>query len=316
MDDFSVSYDRTTKIVSAIACVLLAIPAATIHNIGVRIVSILVMLVSYAYSPRSYGFADGSIVVKRLIGSVRVPLAGLQEARPATKDDFSGCVRLWGSGGLFGYYGWFQTSKLGRCKWYVTDRSKAVVVRTGAQTILFSPDEGDRFLECIRAVSTVPATVADQPLAATLRSVSSPNWAGRTVAATVAVVVASAAALTFLYAPGPPAYSLTPDALTIHDRFYPVTLPADRVDVDHIRVVDFTNDHEWQPTLRTNGFATLHYHSGWFRVASGQTVRMYRADSRRLVLLPPKGDGAPVLYEVKDPDEFVRSLRQEWAGRS
>ena len=43
---------------------------------------------------------------------------------------------------------------------------------------------------------------------------------------------------------------------------------------------------------------------------------MYRADSKRLVLLPPKGDAAPVLYEVKDPEQFVCSLRQEWAGRS
>src|SRR5262245_24437874 len=138
MDEFSASYDRTTKIVTAIACMLLAIPAATIHNIAVRIVAIMVVLISWAYSPRSYSFADGAIVVKRLIGNVRVPLEGLQEARPATRDDFTGTIRLWGSGGMFGYYGWFQTRKLGRTKWYMTDRSKAVIVRTATQTVLLS----------------------------------------------------------------------------------------------------------------------------------------------------------------------------------
>jgi hypothetical protein len=43
---------------------------------------------------------------------------------------------------------------------------------------------------------------------------------------------------------------------------------------------------------------------------------MYRADSKRLVLLPPAGDGTPVLLETKDPEEFVREVRQEWSHRS
>ena len=126
MDDFSVSYDRTTKTVTALACVLLAIPAAAIHNFAVRIIAILTVLVSFAFSVRSYSYAEGVVVVNRLIGNVRVPLAGLREARPVTPDDLAGCIRLWGSGGMFGYYGWFRTAKLGTCKWYVTDRNKAV----------------------------------------------------------------------------------------------------------------------------------------------------------------------------------------------
>jgi hypothetical protein len=310
MDDFSVSYDRTTKTVTALACVLLAIPAATVHNLAVRIVAVLTVLVSFAFSVRSYSYAEGVVVVNRLIGNVRVPLESLREARPATPDDLAGCIRLWGSGGMFGYYGWFRTAKLGTCKWYVTNRSNAVVVRTDTQTVLFSPDEGDRFLERIRAAASPSGSFADQPF------VSGGDWAGKLVGGAVVLFMAAILAGVFLYAPGPPTYSLTRDALTIHDRFYPVTVPAVAVDVDHIRVVDFTQDQDWRPTMRTNGVGLLHYKSGWFRVASGRTVRMYRADSKRLVLLPPKGDAAPVLYEVKDPEQFVRSLQQEWAGRS
>jgi hypothetical protein len=315
MDEFSASYDRTTKIVTALACAALFIPAAAVHNIAVRIVSVLIMLVAYVYSPRSYEFNDGSIVVKRPIRDVRLPLEGLREARPATPDDFKGSVRLWGSGGVFGYYGWFRTSKLGKCTWYLTDRSKAVVVKTAAQTALVSPDETDRFLERIRAYAPAQGSLAAEPLLETL-SGSGANWGGKMVGATFGIVGVLVAGPVFLYAPGPPGYSLTRDALTIHDRFYPVTVPADTVDVSHIRIVDFSQDRDWRPTMRTNGFGTVHYHSGWFRVSSGKTVRMYRADSTRLVLLPPKGGGAPVLYEVKDPEQFVTALRQEWAGRS
>jgi len=44
MDDFSVSYDRTTKIVTALACALLFIPPATLHGLAFRIVAVLTLL--------------------------------------------------------------------------------------------------------------------------------------------------------------------------------------------------------------------------------------------------------------------------------
>jgi hypothetical protein len=40
---------------------------------------------------------------------------------------------------------------------------------------------------------------------------------------------------------------------------------------------------------------------------------MYWADGRELVLVPPKGNGVPVLFEAGEPAKVVESLRQEWA---
>jgi hypothetical protein len=57
MDEFSVSYDRTTKIVTALACMLLAIPPATLHNIAFRVVGIITLLVGHVSSGiSSYAF--------------------------------------------------------------------------------------------------------------------------------------------------------------------------------------------------------------------------------------------------------------------
>jgi hypothetical protein len=77
--------------------------------------------------------------------------------------------------------------------------------------------------------------------------------------------------------------------------------------------VDLGVDADWRPTMRTNGFANGHYRSGWFRVVNGETVRMYRADGTRLILLPPKGTGTSVLLEVDDPERFVREVRALWS---
>jgi hypothetical protein len=133
------------------------------------------------------------------------------------------------------------------------------------------------------------------------------------LASTTGLVVLTIVALAFLYSPGPPSYTLTPNSLTINDRFYPVTLNAGSVDVEHIRVVDIRNDPEWRPTGRTNGFANSHYRSGWFRIANGQEARMYWATGSRLVLLPPKGTAVPVLMEASDPERFIEEVRQAWS---
>ena len=308
--EFAASYDRTTKILSVVVGAVLLSAGVLTQNTLVVCLSALVVVLSYAYSPRGYRLAERSIVVKRLIGGARIPLEQVREARRMTSDDLRGCMRLWGSGGMFGYYGLFRTSKLKKCWWYVTDRRNTVVVITDAKTALFSPDDVDGFLAAIRATVPVPETPAGQ-LEFRNTGISAATWIGVAVGAVSLVIVA----LAFLYSPGPPSYTLTAETLTIHDRFYPVTLRTADVDIAGIRLVDIAVDRDWRPTMRTNGFANAHYHSGWFRVASGRKVRMYRADGTRLVLLPPKGDSAAVLMEVKDPERFLDELRREWGPR-
>jgi hypothetical protein len=144
---------------------------------------------------------------------------------------------------------------------------------------------------------------------------------GRKIAMVVGGIV-GVTGLTFgtfcvLYSPGFPKYTLTPDALTIRDFFYPLKLDRRSVDADRIRLVNIDVDTDWQPIGKTNGFANSHYESGWFRVANGQKVRMYRrAHGRRLVLLPPRGDGAVLLLEVQQPEKFIDEMRREWLNGS
>ena len=313
---FHASYDKSTKLISAGIFVLLLVLTAVIPSVLVGPLAALLLLGAYAWSPRNYSISDRSIVVKRLIGSVRIPLDGIREARIATPDDFRDCYRLFGNGGLFGYYGQFSTAKLGNCTWYVTNRSNAVVVVAGAKTAVFSPDETDGFLAAIHASVPVPKAPQAEPLLNSLQSYKPGVPASMLVGGAIAIVVLAVVAFAMLYSPGPPDCTLTAETLIIHDRFYPVTLQAGGVDVARVRLVDLGVDTEWRPVARTNGFANAYYRSGWFRVASGKTVRMYQADGRRLVLLPPKGDGAAVLLESTDPEKFVGELRQAWAGRS
>ena len=157
---FSASYDTTTKVISAVVLVVfLAIVVAT-HSLVVGCLIAAILVGAYAWSPRGYTVANGCIEVNRLVGNARIPLDGVREVRAATKDDFRGCLKLFGNGGLFGYYGLFRTSKLGKSTWYVTNRGKAVVVVTGEKTVLFSPDDVEGFIAAIGAPAPGRAVVS------------------------------------------------------------------------------------------------------------------------------------------------------------
>ena len=242
---FSASYDRLTSVLSIVVCgVMLLAPlgvAMALHNtvIGSIVFGgiVLSIFLAYAFSPRGYTVSEGAVTVKRLIGDVKFPLNGVRESRATAPDDFRGCIRLFGSGGLFGYYGLYRTSRLGACRWYLTDRSKAVVV-AGGKTALFSPDDREGFLNAIgRTVPSSPESFSGMLQAANAR-----DWPGMVVGIGVGVFVVGLVAATMLYNPGPPAYTLTRESLTIHDRFYPVTVRADSIDVDRIQVVDLHDE--------------------------------------------------------------------------
>jgi hypothetical protein len=309
---FSVSYDSTTKFISAVTCFILIGLTVTIRSVVGGCLSALIIALSYGYSPRRYIVSEGSVVVRRLIGSVRIPLDSIRDVRAASPEDLRGCIRLFGNGGLFGYYGRYRTSKLGTCHWYVTNRDNAVVLITSAKTSVFSPDDVNGFVATIQAVAPIPGALRAGQDSYSTRSSRSGGLRRNLIGVVIGILVILLLAAPLLYSPGPPGYTLSSEELTIHDRFYPVTVRAADVDVEHIGVVDIGADTHWRPTMRTNGFGGVHYHSGWFRVAGGEKVRMYRADSRRLVLIPPKGEAAPVLIEVKQPEAFIQEVRQAW----
>lgn len=307
--EFSASYDRTTKILTGISCAVLLGVAAVTQQPFVLVLSMLIIGLSYGYSPRGYTVSQGEIIVKRMAGNVRLSLTGTLDLRRATVDDLTGTLRLFGCGGMFGYYGLFRTSKLGRAWWYVTDRKNIVIVVTGSGVTLISPDDVDGLLAaCSQFVTITQAPYGETSGASGLWR-SPAIWIGIGLGILSIGIVAAA----LLYAPGPPKLTLTADALTVHDRFYPVTVAAADVDVGRAQVIDIRTDRDWRPTARTNGFANSHYRAGWFRTANGQRVRMYRADGTKLALLPLKGSTPPILIEVADPDQFLQQVRQEWS---
>ena len=130
-------------------------------------------------------------------------------------------------------------------------------------------------------------------------------WAGPGILMILCMVI-------MLWEPNSIIYTITSEGLTIHDLFYSVTIKSTDIDIEHIKIVDIGIDPHWHPTEKINASAGGHYYAGWFHVAGGEKVRMYRTTSQRLVLLPPKGQSVPILIEAKQPEAFIQGVRQAW----
>jgi hypothetical protein len=137
-------FDLTTKIISAL---VIAIPFVMIsaqytvikeNNVILTLTSIFLFityLVAWLLHPTSYEITNENLVIHRPIRAIKISLASIKNIE-RTEPGYS--MRLFGSGGLFGYYGLFSSNKLGRHHRYTGDNKNLVLISTEKKKYLLS----------------------------------------------------------------------------------------------------------------------------------------------------------------------------------
>ncbi|WP_316799608.1 PH domain-containing protein [Pedobacter frigidisoli] len=129
------------KNVSAIISSNGDVKTTLIHG-GVLLLFVLTVIGSYLYSTRKYSVTGDTLVIHRLMGNRVIKLADITEIRFIDSTDFSGTIRTFGNGGLFGYYGKFYNTKIGSMTWYVTQKKNRILLRTQqGDKIIISPND-------------------------------------------------------------------------------------------------------------------------------------------------------------------------------
>lgn len=105
----------------------------------------LTIFFAYLYSPAGYAITSEHLAIKRPLKPVLIKLSEIEKAEAIGPDMLEYSFRLWGSGGLFGYFGLFTNEKLGKYTAYLTNYSDLVLIKTG-KTYVISPDRRDEFL--------------------------------------------------------------------------------------------------------------------------------------------------------------------------
>jgi hypothetical protein len=137
-------FDLTTKIISAL---VIAIPFVMIiaqysvikeNNEILSLTSIFLFItyfVAWMLHPTSYEITNENLVIHRPVRGIKISLASIKNIE-RTEPGYS--MRLFGSGGLFGYYGLFSSNKLGRHHRYTGNNKNLVLISTEKKKYLLS----------------------------------------------------------------------------------------------------------------------------------------------------------------------------------
>lgn len=141
----------TPLLLGAMALLIRDIHSQTLPPYGGYFLFILVMSImlwAVCNAPRKIELRDNAIVLRRLVGQETIPLTEITGTQPYRST--TATARLWGSGGFFGYTGWFANKELGTFFAYAGDMKEAFVVSTPRRTYLFSCADRDAFVAALR----------------------------------------------------------------------------------------------------------------------------------------------------------------------
>jgi PH (Pleckstrin Homology) domain-containing protein len=106
------------------------------------------LLLGALLAPREYAVGPGSLTVRRVVGSVAIPMATIRSIERLAPESLAGSIRTLGASGAFGYYGRFRNALLGDYRMYATRHDGFVLVRAERLYVL-TPDAPDRFIESV-----------------------------------------------------------------------------------------------------------------------------------------------------------------------
>jgi hypothetical protein len=112
---------------------------------------LITVIVGVGYMPIRLKANDETITVRRLIGSLEIPLSEVTVVSRISKSDIDGSIRTFGSGGSFGYLGRFQNSRLGNYTMYATELNNLILIRTDNKKYVFSCTKAQDFVDYINS---------------------------------------------------------------------------------------------------------------------------------------------------------------------
>lgn len=101
-------------------------------------------LFAWMFGPQGYSVRDGALVIHRPWKPLVIPLEEIQNVQLLTPQEVNASYRVFGAGGLFGYYGSFFRSNLGIVRFYLRNRENPILIDTATRgRLLLSPDSAE-----------------------------------------------------------------------------------------------------------------------------------------------------------------------------
>lgn len=168
---FRMTMDRVHRITTALVAVALGLVSLVLLGAalsrpdqlpvqlaaGIMALTWLVLAVAWALSPVALRLSGAELwVLRRAWRPWRINLQDICQAR--TQDGLVLGLRLCGTGGFFGSYGWFWVPRLGRVRVFASRCVDGVVLlRAQGVPLVVTPDARERFVEALGSWQQVSA---------------------------------------------------------------------------------------------------------------------------------------------------------------
>ena len=154
---YKTSLDNLAKVVTIVITILFAAiivgQLSLIKDEGksvpifTTIILALIYFGTFSFRPISYKLTDDKLIIHRPLSDIKIDRTEIKNVEQIDKAKLSWAVRIFGVGGLFGYWGKFSNTKIGSMTWYATRRNNAVLVTTvHNKKIILTPNEPEKFV--------------------------------------------------------------------------------------------------------------------------------------------------------------------------
>lgn len=122
-----------------------------VGRLGIQTMVLLLLAGMAIFSVQGYEVREGALGIVRPLWTTWIELEGLESVEWVPGVMGWTTLRLWGSGGVFGFFGVFYSGRLGgRFRAWVTDPERSVVLKMKGQVLVVSPEDPERLVALLR----------------------------------------------------------------------------------------------------------------------------------------------------------------------
>lgn len=115
------------------------------------VLMMLIPLICYLLSPKKLVFKGSILILEKVIGKqISIPIKDIEAY--VRVPDFAKlkAARIFGNGGLFGFYGLFSTAEYGEISCHLTKLKDIIIIKTKKMNFALSPKSGDEFEQYLK----------------------------------------------------------------------------------------------------------------------------------------------------------------------
>jgi hypothetical protein len=127
--------------------ILFSIKEPSPYRLVLMCLTMFVLVMTHLLHPLSYTIVPDAIKINRLIFSITIQTVDIIHLEKISVADLAITVRLFGSGGVWGYFGIFHSGVHGRLTMMASDMQQLILITTATTKYVISPENTQAFLE-------------------------------------------------------------------------------------------------------------------------------------------------------------------------